>query len=80
MASFLDLKRENRIKENHIAENEIYIIDEINNIVTSVVALIEYDVFFEGKIVKFGGIAGVSTLPEYRDRGSIKEIMQFIKN
>ena len=48
-----------------------------NEQVESVVSVVPFEVFFEGKVVKFGGIAGVSSLPEYRSSGNISNLMSF---
>ena len=45
--------------------------------VESVFAIIPYDVYFEGKIVRFGGIGGVSSLPENRGAGNIRKMFKF---
>ena len=69
------------IKRDHVNDNEIFFVDENEDkVITASVALITYDVNFNGNIVKFGGIAGVSSLPEYRDKGNIKNIMKYILN
>ncbi len=33
-----------------------------------------YSTYFDGHLIENGGIGGVSTLPEYRDKGAIREI------
>ena len=49
------------IKRNHVNDNEIFFVDENEDkVITASVALITYDVNFNGNIVKFGGIAGVN--------------------
>ncbi|MBR4725598.1 MAG: GNAT family N-acetyltransferase [Lachnospiraceae bacterium] len=36
----------------------------------------KYDFYFDGQVIPCGGIGGVSTLPEYRDRGAVREIFR----
>ena len=64
-------------KADKLPENEVYVIDEDNGIVKSVVAIIDYNVNFEGEVVKFGGMAGAATLPEYRDQGNLRAIFEY---
>ena len=45
----------------------------------SVFAIIPYDVYFEEKVIKFGGIGGVSSLPENRGAGNITKMFKLWK-
>ena len=67
----------NKYEQFIVAEND-------NNEVESVFSIVPFDVFFEGEIVKFGGVAGVSSLPEHRGAGNItglfKYALQYMKD
>ena len=47
--------------------------DENNNLMARIINN-HYDFYFDGKIIKTGGIGGVATYPEYRDTGAIRQI------
>ena len=44
-----------------------------NNEIESLLSVVSFDAFYEGNVVKYGGIAGVSTLPQYRKKGNIRK-------
>ena len=60
----------NKYEQFIVAEND-------NNEVESVFSIVPFNVYFEGEIVKFGGVAGVSSLPENRGAGNITGLFKF---
>ncbi len=74
------------IKENinntdyNTYEQFIVALDDEESKIESVVSVVPFEVFFEGKKVNFGGIAGVSSLPENRGGGNIAGIMAYALN
>ncbi len=57
-------------------EQFIVALDDNEN-VESVTSVVPFQVYFEGKKVNFGGIAGVSSLPENRGSGNIAGIISY---
>ena len=75
----------NNIEHGPLNKYEQFIVAENDNDeVESVFSIVPFDVFFEGEIVKFGGVAGVSSLPEHRGAGNItglfKYALQYMKD
>ena len=67
---------ENNVKNSHFPMDEI-IVNEIDGKLTSCVHVIPFSIHFDQQIMKMGGIAGVSSYPENRDGGGIKEILNY---
>lgn len=57
-----------------------WLVNEENNIVTSAVKINEFDMMFDGKPVKMGGVGGVCSAPEYRNNGGVKNILTYSLN
>lgn len=69
---------ENNIKNGNLNSHEQFVVaTNDNDEVESVFSIIPFNVNFEGKIVGFGGIGGVSTLPENRGAGNISQLFTF---
>ena len=51
--------------------------DEKNNLMAQILNN-HYEFYLDGKAVKTGGIGAVSTYPEYRDSGAIREIFNHL--
>ncbi|MCI5745476.1 MAG: GNAT family N-acetyltransferase [Erysipelotrichaceae bacterium] len=71
---------ENNIKNGTLNQYEQFIVAEENNQIYSLVSVVPFKMNFEGKVVDFGGIAGVSSLPECRGKGNISDIFSFALN
>lgn len=67
---------ENQVANSSFPADEI-ILNEIDGNVCQCTHVIPYNISFDGKIAKMGGIGGVSSLPEYRDFGGIKDILTY---
>lgn len=50
--------------------------DEANGEMTSTFTITEFPIWFDGNVVKMGGIGGVATLPSYRRTGGIRGAFQ----
>ena len=55
---------------------QFFVYKNENNEIESLLSVVSFDAFYEGNVVKYGGIAGVSTLPQYRKKGNIRKIME----
>ena len=55
---------------------QFFVYKNENNEIESLLSVVSFDAFYEGNVVKYGGIAGVSTLPQYRKKGNIRKIMK----
>lgn len=80
MATCFDWNVEDMLKErknipinNH---EQFFVYKNENNEIESLLSVVSFDAFYEGNVVKYGGIAGVSTLPQYRKKGNIRKIME----
>ena len=80
MATCFNWNVENMLKErkdipinNH---EQFFVYKNENNEIESLLSVVSFDAFYEGSVVKYGGIAGVSTLPQYRKKGNIRKIME----
>ena len=68
----------NNIENGSFAKNEKFVVAvDDNNDIKSLFAIIDYNTYFEGKIAKMAGIAGVSSLPENRGEGNIEDLFKF---
>lgn len=65
---------ENNVQNANFPHDEV-LVNEIDGTVTQCVHVVPFDMNFEGKSYKMGGIAGVSSMPEHRDQGGIKDIL-----
>ena len=72
---------DNNIKNGTLNKHEQFIVtvDE-NDDVLSTFSIVPFNINFEGKSVKFGGIAGVSSLPEHRGQGNITAMFEVALN
>ena len=69
---------ENNVKHGQLNTYEQFIVaTNENDELESVFSVVPFDVNFEGTVVKFGGVAGVSTLPENRGTGNIAQLFTF---
>ena len=64
----------NNVENANFAFDEI-LVNEINGQPCSFVHVVPFDIYFDQNIYKMGGIAGVSSFPEVRDGGGIKDIL-----
>ena len=71
-----DLAETNVDKFTDGYESAIGVFDD-NGKICSSVYLIPYEIRFNGNTVKMGGIGGVATLPEERNKGYIKELFKY---
>lgn len=68
----------NNIENGPLNKYEQFIVAENDKQeVESVFSIVPFNVYFEGEIVKFGGVAGVSSLPEHRGAGNINNLFKF---
>ena len=63
----------------HTIDESRVAINEAGKMVASLVVL-PHDVYFDGQIVKSGGIGGVASLPEHRRGGNIRKLFELIMN
>lgn len=69
---------ENNIKNGPYNKYEQFIVTvDDNDEVISTFSIIPYTINFEGQKSFFGGVAGVSSLPEYRGQGNIASMFSF---
>lgn len=69
---------DNNIKNGTLNKHEQFIVTvNENEEVLSTFSIVPFNINFEGKSVKFGGIAGVSSLPEHRGEGNIRSMFEF---
>lgn len=71
-----DLSETNAEKFTEGYESAIGVFDD-NGKMCSSVYLMPYEMRFNGNTVKMGGIGGVATLPEERNKGYIKELFRY---
>lgn len=65
-------------KDSPINNHEQFILNvDDKNKVQSMLSVVDFNVYFEKNIVRYGGIAGVSTLPEFRRMGKFRETMKY---
>ena len=67
----------NRIKNDKSIRNRSYFnrylaFDDNDNL-TSTIKLIPYEAFFDNQLVKVSGIGAVASLPQYRNKGAIRQ-------
>ena len=68
----------NNIENGPLNKYEQFIVAENDKQeIESVFSVVPFNVYFEGEIVKFGGVAGVSSLPEHRGAGNINNLFKF---
>lgn len=67
----------NNIEHGDLNSERFVVMEDDNNNILSLFSIIPYQVNFEGHVVGFGGIAGVSSLPEYRGLGNIENLFIF---
>ena len=67
---------ENNVKNQVFPTDEI-IVNEVNGEISSSIHVVPFMMHFDQKTYPMGGIAGVSSFPESRDHGGIKEILTY---
>ena len=69
---------ENNIKNGDYNKHEQFVV-ALNDKeeVISTFAVIPFNMYFEGNVIRFGGIGGVSSLPEHRGEGNISSMFEF---
>ena len=67
---------ENNVNKDYFPMDEI-IVNEVNGEISSSVHVVPFMMHFDHKTYPMGGIAGVSSFPESRDHGGIKEILTY---
>lgn len=67
----------NNIENGNLESERMIVATDDNDDVKSLVSIVPFKVNFEGKVVGFGGAAGVSSLPENRGEGNIANLFTF---
>ncbi len=71
---------QNNIEHGNLNSERFVLATDDNDNIISLFSIIPYVVNFEGHAVNFGGIAGVSSLPERRGEGNIGNLFTFALN